>query len=432
VVDEIERATVRAVARRLLPLVFGLYLVSLIDRVNLGFAALTMNQDLGLTPYTYSLGVAAFFIAYIPCEVPSNLILHRIGARRWIGRIAITWGLAAGAMALVSGERSFVLVRFLLGLSEAGLFPGLLLYLTYWFPTVYRTRVNAVMLLGIPASGALGGPLATSLMQLNGLLGLAGWQWMFLLEGLPSIVLGFVALRYLTERPASAAWLPTEQRVWLQTTLEREQAAVEAAHSRLSIWRALIDPRVLLLCTIYFAFGSTAYSLGYFLPLIVKGWGLSNFWVGWTIAIPEGIGIVAMLIGSYCADRFSDRRWSLAGLMVLCTIGFWGMGYFPAAMGAVIFVALTEIGSGIARPMFWTVPPTFLSRSAMAGAFGLITSFGNFGGIIGPIVIGWVKTTTGSFTGGLYYIAVVTLIAAIIFAAVPMRHRHLASPVAAE
>src|ERR1700759_175720 len=175
--------TVRAVAWRLVPLVVGLYLISLIDRVNLGFAALTMNKDLGLTPYPYSLGVAAFFFGYIPCEIPSNLILERIGARRWIGRIAITWGFAASAMALVSGERSFLLVRFLLGAAEAGLFPGMLLYLTYWVPRAYRARVNAALVLAIPASGALGAPLATSLLELNGSLGLAGWQWMFLLEG---------------------------------------------------------------------------------------------------------------------------------------------------------------------------------------------------------------------------------------------------------
>jgi ACS family tartrate transporter-like MFS transporter len=429
VVEDIERATVRAVAWRLLPLVFALYLISLIDRVNLGFAALTMNKDLGLTPYTYSLGVAAFFIAYIPCEVPSNLILHRIGARRWIGRIAITWGLAASAMALVSGQKSFVFVRFLLGLTEAGLFPGMLLYLTYWFPVAYRTRVNAALVLAIPASGAIGGPLATSLMQLDGVLGLTGWQWLFLLEGIPACILGFVAFRYLTERPGNADWLPAEQRAWLVATLARERAAVEAVHRPLSVWRTLVDPKVLLLCTVYFAFGSTAYSLSYFLPLIVKGWGLSNLMVGWTIAIPEVFGIAAMLIGSYFADRTADRRWSLAGLMLLCTIGFGGMGYFPAAIGALAFVALVEIGSGIARPMFWTVPPTFLSRAAMAGAYGLITSFGNFGGIVGPIVIGWLKTTTGSFSGGLYYIAVVTLAAAIIFATVPMgRGRTVAAP----
>ncbi|MEA2777245.1 MAG: hypothetical protein QOF90_2651, partial [Acetobacteraceae bacterium] len=184
--DQIERATIRKVAGRLLPLVFLLYLLSLIDRVNVGFAALTMNKDLGLTPYTYSLGVAAFFFGYIPCEIPSNLILERIGARRWIGRIAITWGLAASAMALVSGERSFLLVRFLLGIAEAGLFPGMLLYLNYWFPSAYRARVNAALVLAIPASGAIGAPVATSLLELNGIFGLAGWQWLFVIEGIPT------------------------------------------------------------------------------------------------------------------------------------------------------------------------------------------------------------------------------------------------------
>ena len=184
-VDEIERTTIRTVACRLLPLVFLLYLLSLIDRVNLGFAALTMNKELGFTPYTYSLGVAAFFFGYIPCEIPSNLILERIGARLWIGRIAITWGLIASAMALVSGEGSFLVVRFLLGIAEAGLFPGMLLYLTYWFPSAYRTRVNAALVLAIPASGALGAPLATSLLELDGIFGLQGWKWLFLLEGLP-------------------------------------------------------------------------------------------------------------------------------------------------------------------------------------------------------------------------------------------------------
>src|SRR6201999_3114181 len=219
--DEIERATIRAVAWRLLPLVFLLYLLSLIDRVNIGFAALTMNKDLGLTPYTYSLGVATFFFGYIPCEVPSNLILERIGARRWIGRIAITWGIAASAMALVSGERSFLLVRFLLGVAEAGLFPGMLLYLTYWFPRAYRARVNAALVLAIPASGAIGAPVATSLLELNGVLGVAGWKWMFLLEGIPTVILGFVVLRYLTDRPSKATWLSQQQREWLEGTLER-------------------------------------------------------------------------------------------------------------------------------------------------------------------------------------------------------------------
>ena len=412
--DQLERATIRTVAWRLLPLVFLLYLLSLIDRVNLGFAALVMNKDLGLTPYTYSLGVAAFFFGYIPCEIPSNLILERIGARRWIGRIAITWGLAASAMALVSGERSFLLVRFLLGAAEAGLFPGMLLYLTYWFPSTYRARVNAALVLAIPASGALGAPIATSLLELNGVFGLAGWKWMFLLEGIPTILLGFVVLRLLTDRPANARWLSEAGRTWLESTLQRERASVEAAHSRLSVLRGLTDPRVLLLCCSYFAFGTISYSMGYFLPLIVKGWGMSNFAVGWVVAIPSLVGIVAMITGSYFADRIEDKRLGLSALMVLCAVGWIGMGLYATSAWALFAVALVEIGIGIARPMFWTVPPLFLSRAAMAGAIALISCFANFGGIVGPIMIGWLKTRTNSFSGGLYFVAGCAFVASIV------------------
>jgi ACS family tartrate transporter-like MFS transporter len=367
-------------------------------------------------------------------EVPSNLILERFGARVWISRIAITWGLIASAMALVSGETSFVIVRFLLGAAEAGLFPGMLLYLTYWFPSAYRARVNAALVLAIPFSGAIGAPIATSLLELDGFLGLQGWKWMFLLEGLPTVILGLFALRYLTDRPAKADWLSPERRAWLEATLERERAMVEAVHSRLSIWRGLVDPRVLSLCFAYFAFGTVSYSLGYFLPLIVKGWGVSNFRIGWLIAIPEVIGIVAMVTGSWAADHIADKRWSLMGLMLLCAIGWTGMGVFATSMIALAFVAVTEIGIGIARPMFWTVPPTFLSRAAMAGAIALISCFANFGGIFGPIIIGWLKTTTGSFSGGLYYVAAVTVVAALIFFALRgvTRMREAAVPAVGE
>ena len=412
--DDLERATIRQVAWRLLPLVFLLYLFSLVDRVNLGFAALTMNKDLGLTPLTYALGVAAFFLGYIPCEVPSNLILERIGARRWIGRIAITWGIAASAMALVSGEKSFLLVRFLLGAAEAGLFPGMLLYLTYWFPRAYRARVNAALVLAIPASGAIGAPIATSLLELNGVFGLAGWKWMFLLEGIPTVILGFVVLRRLTDRPANAIWLPPANRSWLETTMARERASVEAVHSQLSILRGLVDPRVLRLCFTYFAFGTISYSMGYFLPLIVKGWGVSNFQVGWIVAVPSAVGIIAMITGSYFADRVADKRPMLSVLLIVCAIGWIGMGYYATSAWALLAVTLVEIGIGIARPMFWTVPPLFLSGPAMAGALALISVFANFGGIIGPVVIGWLKTTTNSFSGGLYYVAGCAFVAAIV------------------
>jgi ACS family tartrate transporter-like MFS transporter len=419
----IERETIRRVAWRLLPLVFTLYLLSLIDRVNLGFAALTMNRELGLTPLTYSLGVAAFFFGYIPCEVPSNLILERVGARRWIGRIAITWGIAASAMALVEGERSFVFVRFLLGAAEAGLFPGMLLYLTYWFPMAWRARVNAALVLAIPAAGAVGGPLASSLLELNGWLGLAGWKWLFLLEGVPTILFGFVVLRLLTDRPENADWLPAENRAWLRATLDEERGRVEAAHSQLSVWRGLVDPRVLLLCCTYFTFGTISYSMGYFLPLIVKGWGMSNFAVGWVIAIPSVVGIVAMMAGSWFADRMDDKRWALSSLLLLCAAAFAVLGFWSTSLWALGAVAMVEIGIGIARPMFWTVPPVFLSRGAMAGAIALISVFANFGGIIGPVVIGWLKTTTNSFSGGLYYVAGCCVVASVAILALRLRPR---------
>ncbi len=416
--EDIEHATIRQVAWRLLPLVFLLYLLSLIDRVNIGFAALTMNKDLGLTPYIYSLGVAAFFFGYIPCEVPSNLILERIGARRWIGRIAISWGLVASGMAIVSGENSFICVRFLLGIAEAGLFPGMLLYLNFWFPRGYRARVNAALVLAIPAAAAIGGPVASSLLELDGVLGLSGWKWLFIVEGLPSVALGFVVLRRLTDRPENADWLAPDRRAWLVETLKQERMVVEAAHNRLSVLHGLIDPRVLLLCATYFAFGTVSYSMGYFLPLIVKTWGMSNFAVGWVVAVPSVVGILTMLAGSYVSDRLADKRRVLSLLLVIATAGLLGMGYYAASAWALLAVTSIEMSMGVARPMFWTVPPMFLSGSAMAGAIALISVFANFGGIVGPIAIGWIKTTTGSYTGGLYYVAGCTLMASLAIAVV--------------
>lgn len=428
--ENLESATVRQVAWRLLPLVFLLYLLSLIDRVNIGFAALTMNKDLGLTPYIYSLGVAAFFIGYIPCEIPSNLILERIGARLWIGRIAISWGLVASAMAIVSGETSFIIIRFLLGIAEAGLFPGMLLYLNFWFPSGYRARVNAALVLAIPAAAAIGGPVASSLLELDGLLGLAGWKWLFILEGLPTVLLGLVTLRRLTDRPENADWLPPDRRAWLIETLERERVSVEAEHSRLSVLRGLIDPRVLLLCVTYFAFGTVSYSMGYFLPLIVKTWGMSNFAVGWVVAVPSVIGILTMLSGSFITDRIQNKRRILSLMLMIATGGFLGMGYYAASAWALIAVTLVEMSMGLARPMFWTVPPLFLSGSARAGAIALISVFANFGGILGPIAIGWIKTATDSYTGGLYYVAGCTMTGSIAIAVLRTSRRRVGAAVA--
>ena len=412
--SEIEKTTIRKVAKRLLPFIFLLYVICLIDRVNLSFAALTMNKDLGLSPYAYGLGASIFFIGYFVFEVPSNLLLDRVGARLWITRIMISWGFASAAMAFVTGQTSFLIVRFLLGFFEAGFFPGMILYLTFWFPNAYRARVIAAFMLAIPITGVIGGPLATSLLELNGLFGLAGWQWMFLVEGLPSVLLGVVVLRYMTDRPSAASWLTTEEKAWLEGALDRERHEVEALHSRISVWRAFVDPRVLALSLVYFGIGTATYGIVYFLPQIIKGWGLTNLQTGFVSSIPDIVGTTGMIVWGHFSDRSSDRRRGVAAALLVCSIGLFGLGLFGASAWSLIAMALVSIGINASRPMFWTLPSMFLSRAAAAGGIALINALGNLGGIAGPSMLGWVKEVTGSFAGGLYFLGLCTLIASVV------------------
>jgi ACS family tartrate transporter-like MFS transporter len=412
--SEIEKVTIGKVAKRLLPLIFLLYIICLIDRVNLSFAALTMNRDLGLNAYVYGLGASVFFIGYFVFEVPSNLLLDHVGARLWIARIMITWGLASAAMALVHGEVGFLVVRFLLGFFEAGFFPGMILYLTFWFPSAYRARVIAAFMLAIPVTGVIGGPLATSLLELNGWLGLTGWQWMFLLEGLPAVLLAFVVLRFLTDRPSSAHWLQPQEQQWLEASLRAERDAVEATHSRLGLWQALIDPRVLALSLVYFGIGTATYGIVYFLPQIIKGWGLTNLQTGFVASVPDIVGTIGMLVWGYFSDRSTDRRGSVATTLLVCTAGLIGLGLFNASAWSLIAMATVSVGINASRPLFWALPSLFLSRRAAAGGIALINALGNLGGIAGPTMLGWVKTYTGSFTGGLYFLAVCTFVAAVV------------------
>ncbi|HVY17792.1 MAG TPA: MFS transporter [Rhodopila sp.] len=412
--SDIETRTIRKVAMRLLPFIFMLYIVCLIDRVNLSFAALTMNRDLGLNPYVYGLGASIFFIGYFVFEVPSNLLLDRVGARLWITRIMISWGLTSAAMALVRGEASFLIVRFLLGFFEAGFFPGMILYLTFWFPAAYRARVIAAFMLAIPVTGVIGGPLATSLLQLDGTLGLTGWQWMFLAEGIPAALLGFVVLGFMTDRPSSAKWLTQEERQWLETTLARERDEVEGVHSQLSLWQGLVDPRVLALSLVYFGMGTATYGVVYFLPQIIKGWGLSTLQTGFVASVPDILGTIGMLVWGYFSDRQADRRSGVATTLLLCTAGLIGLGAFSASPWSLIAMAMVSIGLNASRPLFWALPSVFLSRTAAAGAIALINALGNLGGIAGPTMLGWVRTSTGSFADGLYFLGFCTFVAAVL------------------
>lgn len=416
-----EKALVRKVAWRLLPFLFLMFIWCLIDRVNLAFAALTMNTDLGFSSTMYSLGASIFFLGYCTFEVPSNLLLERFGARLWLSRIMITWGLLSAGLAFITGIYGFCTLRTLLGLAEAGFFPGVVVYLSYWFPRAYRARVTAAFLLAVPLTSALGAPLATSLMQIQG-WGLHSWQWLFLLEGIPSVIIGFIALWYLDDRPSKARWLTAGERTWLEDVVARERDEVETIHGTFSVWRALVEPRVLALCVVYIGAGTISYGVAYFMPQIVKGIGLSVFETGFVTAIPSIAGAIGMLTVGWFADRSTDKRTICGVVMVLAGLGVAGIGWVGSSWWVLLPACLMAFCLDASRPTFWSLPSMFLSRTGAAAAIALINSVGNLGGVIGPIAVGWLKDTTQSFAGGMYFIAVVTALAGLLVMVTGPRH----------
>src|SRR5271168_4877717 len=317
----LEQRAIRKITWRLIPFLMLLYFVAFLDRINVGFAALTMNKDIGLTAQMFGLGSGIFFLGYFVFEVPSTIILHKVGARFWIGRVMITWGLVSVAMAFTRGPVSFYVLRFLLGLAEAGFFPGIILYISYWFPSNHRSAVTAMFMAAAPAAGLIGSPVSGALMQLNGAFGLRGWQWLFLLEGIPALVLGFITFRFLTDRPADAAWLTVDERDWLSSAIQQEQTAIKDPRSH-SAWLALADWKVLALSVAYFGTSAGLYTIGFWAPLIVKGLGFSVFQVGLLIAIPNLIAVIGMVLWSRNSDRTGERYWHAA---LACLIAAGGM-----------------------------------------------------------------------------------------------------------
>ena len=410
--EEIEKRTVRKALLRLMPLLLLSYFLAYIDRMNVGFAALTMNKEIGLTAYIYGLGAGVFFWGYFLFEVPSNLVLAKVGARRWISRIMVTWGLISAAMVFVSGPTSFIVMRFLLGAAEAGFFPGVLFYLMSWFPAAYRARIVAVFSIALPVSLGIGAPLSTCILELNGVWGLSGWQWLFLLEGLPTVVVGAIVLAYLPDRPTEAKWLSDAEKAWLQSTIDRERALVQA-QEKISVWKTFFDRRVLGLSLIYVANTSANMGLAFFLPQIIKGFGLTDMQTGLVTSIPYVFGVVGILVWGYLSDRFNERRWSLCLALVITSVGLAGAGYLTQNPLAVACMAVAAIGIYGTKAPFWALPPTFLTGSAAAAGIALINSIGNLGGFIGPSVVGWVRETTGSFAAGLGFLAGLALLAAI-------------------
>ncbi len=410
--DTVEQSTTRKVYWRLLPLAILTYFLCYLDRINVGFAALTMNKDLGLDAATYGLAAGAFFWGYFLFEVPSNLILEKVGARLWIARIMVTWGLLSGATAFASGPWSFLAMRFLLGLAEAGLFPGMILFFTFWFPDWHRGRIMAGFTVALPLAVAAGAPLSTALLELNGLFGLAGWKWMFVCEAIPTIAIGIFFYLFVTDRPAQAHWLDDQERTWLIATLEDERKLIEAKR-KVSLWQSFYNPKVLILTLNYFGIVTASLGLLLFLPQMVKQLGLTNMQVGWVAMIPYAFGALSMVMWGWISDRMNERRWNL---FLACTVAAAGLVIAGLTVGtpwAVLGMTIATIGLYGTKGPFWTLPSMILTGSAAASGIAWINGIGNLGGFFGPTAVGWVKTTTGSFASGLYLLAGFAVISAV-------------------
>jgi len=418
--EELGQRVIRKVSRRLVPFMGLLYFINYLDRTNIGFAKLTMSEDLGLTDTMFGLASGLFFVGYLCFEIPSNLALHRFGARRWMARIMVSWGIIAAAMAFVPTSGWLYGLRVVLGIAEAGFFPGMLLYLTFWFPRKERVRLTALFLLAIPISSALGSPLSAAVIQFgDGLFGLAGWRVMILVEGLPAILLGLMTWFHLTDRPAQAKWLSAEERTWLTDTMEAENAAT-AQRFHYPLRRALTDLRVWGLGMVYFGVVYGLYALSFFLPTIVAGFAetfdttFSLFETGLIVAIPFAVGAVAMVFWSRHSDRTGERVWHVAAPTLLGAVSIPVALYLQSPFTVMFAVTLTAVGIFSALPVFWYLPTTFLSGVGAAAGIALVNSLGNSAGFAAPYITGWLSDTTGSNKAGLWVVGLAMFGAAML------------------
>ena len=430
--DDLEARTMAKVMRRLVPFLILCYFAAYLDRVNVGFAALTMINDLHLTATAFGFGAGIFFIAYFVFEVPSNLALDRFGASRWIARIMVTWGICSGAMAFIQGETSFYVVRTLLGAAEAGFFSGIIFYLTLWFPGVYRGRIISYFMAAIPLSTVIGAPVSGFILYMGGTLGLRGWQWLFIIEAIPAIVLGVVCWFYLTDLPSHATWLAPEERAWLVARMAAERRVREQARDY-GVLEALVNPRVLAIAVIYFGLVAVNYGLSFWLPQIVKAFGLNNAQTGLVTAIPYIVGTISMVLWGRRSDRKMERKGHMAIALAAAAGGIAISGLLPDPVLKMIVLSVAGFGIFAGLPIFWTFPTAFLSGTAAAGGIAVINSIGNLSGFAGPYVMGALRDYTGSFTSGLFVIAGAAVVALIIVLLLPHDRRlEEAPPVPAE
>lgn len=409
---------IRRVMVRLMPFLFFMYVIAFLDRVNIGFVKDELQTNAGISEAAYAFGAGLFFIGYALFEVPSNLIMQRVGARWWMCRIMVTWGLISAAMALVTNETSFYVLRFLLGVAEAGFFPGVILFITYWVPNAYRARCNAMFYFGIPLASMLGGPLSGLLLEMDGVAGFQGSQWMFAVEGLLACVVGVWAFFYLDNKPAQAKWLSPEQRTALQSAVDRE-AAAKREHSPHRLLSALVDRRVLYFCLVYFLIQCSVYGMTFYLPTQVAAAvgtdvGLA---VGLVTAIPWTVALLVIFAVSVGADRLPQlrKRFVAAACVFTGSLGIAGSAVAESPVLAIAGLAVAAAGYISVQPVFWTFPAAYLTGTAAAAGIGLINSLGNLGGFVAPLAKTWIETRLASDTAGLFLLAVCGAGAAVLF-----------------
>lgn len=416
-----EKAVYSKVTRRIIPFLLLCFCVAFIDRVNVGFAHLQMEADLGLSAAAFGLGAGIFFIGYLVFEVPSNLLMTRIGAKKTMSRIMVLWGITSVCMMFVDSPATFYILRFLLGAFEAGFAPGLLLYLTYWYSTKRRAKIMALILVGIPVSGVIGGPLSGAILSgMDEIGGLAGWQWMFLIEGVPALILGFLVWKVLADNPADATWLDDREKAVVTHTIEEDRASHGESHSSFRV--ALKDRRVWTLAFVYFAISAGAYLLSFWLPTILKGLGSFSTWeIGLLVAIPYGFAAVVMLLNALHSDKTQERRWHLIAPGLLGIVGLLATMQVSSPVFSMFYFSLATAGILATMPIFWSLPPQWLTGLAAAGGIAVINSLGNVGGFVAPYLMGELIDRTGSTNAGLYTLSVLLFLG--LAATLSLRHK---------
>jgi MFS transporter, ACS family, tartrate transporter len=409
----LETSTMRAVSWRLMPFLLAAYIAAYIDRANIGFAALQMNKAVGIDAKTFGLGAGIFFVGYFILEVPSNLALERFGARKWIARIMISWGIISAGFALIGGPTSFLIMRFALGAAEAGFFPGVILYLTYWYPATHRARIVGIFMVAIPAANAIASPISGAILQwLSGALGLAGWQWIFIAEGIPSALLGVYALFWLTDRPADAKWLTAEQRDWLKTTLDTERARKpKVPHT--SAWAIMFNKHVLAMALVYSGAVGASTSLGMWTPQLIKPFGLDSFQIGLVNTIPFVLSAIWMVLWGRSSDRSGERVWHNAIPLAWMVVAIVLMLFAHSLWTIIPLLTLVAAGTYASKGPFWALSSEWLGPAAAAAGLAQINALGNLSGFFFNYAIGYIRDATGSYDAALTPVAAVAAIGTV-------------------